>query len=292
MIKNLVKKILPPVIVDGAWHLKNKISENKNWNRIKDVVKKSEELKDIHKGKRIFIVGTGASIKNQNLLPLKDEIVIGLNEFFLHPDFDTIKPTYNIFSGYYCHTTTISETTIKKWYSNFENALKKTGTIAILPIQDFDFLKTNNLMSNGTVEKYCFNWNTSPLDIEKYEFRSLKKSYAGQSVSVTAICMAIYMGTKEIYLLGFDHDWILTYQDKIQKHFYADNKSVIYSNLAEFNTNQLVNQFKAYVQLFEEYKAINDFSKNNNINIINLTEGGLLDIFPRQNFEAFSDIKD
>jgi hypothetical protein len=154
-----------------------------------------------------------------------------------------------------------------------------------LPVDDSAFLKTNNLMADGGVKSFYFNYNTSPLEIEKYKFRSLKKGYAGQSVSVGAICMAILMGAKEICLLGLDHDWILTYQDKIQNHFYTYDKSVIYSNVKKVNISSLTDQFKSYVQLYEEYKAINSFSKNNKINIVNLTEGGLLDIFERQNLE-------
>ena len=44
------------------------------------------ELKNSEKGKRCFIIGTGSSIKEQNLTLLKDEIVIGVGGLFMHND--------------------------------------------------------------------------------------------------------------------------------------------------------------------------------------------------------------
>jgi len=290
-MKELIKKIVPPIIIDSAWQLKNKIRENKNWNNIKDVVNKSRELKNIHKGRRIFIVGTGASIKNQNLLPLKDEIVIGLNEFFLHPEINLIKPAYNIYSGYFSHKNTITEKTAKKWYANFEEIINKTGTTALLPADDFEFIKENRLMNLSNAKKFFFNFNTPPDLLHKHKFDSIKRSYNGQSVSIMGICMAMFMGASEIYLLGLDHDWILTYLEKRQNHFYEDKESETYKDqVNNFNFSFLEGYIYSYARLFEQYHFIEKFAKGKDIKIINLTEGGLLDIFERKKLSTILSI--
>ncbi|MFT6869717.1 MAG: hypothetical protein ACJAYY_000302 [Paraglaciecola sp.] len=48
-------------------------------------------------------MGTGPSIKTQNLLPLKDEIVFSLSRFYYHPIYKIIKPKYQVISGYVHH---------------------------------------------------------------------------------------------------------------------------------------------------------------------------------------------
>ena len=44
-----------------------------------------------HKNQRVFIIGSGPSIKGMDLTPLKDEITICVNESYKALDFD---PTY------------------------------------------------------------------------------------------------------------------------------------------------------------------------------------------------------
>lgn len=56
----------------------------------------NEELKNKHKGRRLFVVGNGPSINEQDLRPLKAEITFFVNRGFLHPHYETIQPTYHI----------------------------------------------------------------------------------------------------------------------------------------------------------------------------------------------------
>ena len=253
-----------------------------------NLVEKSFELKNIHSKDRIFIVGTGPSIKNQNLLYLKDEIVIGMNEFYLHPQIEQIKPKYNIYTGYSIHKETVSYETAVKSYTSFEKNLKLTGGTVLLPIWDFDFLSKNGLMKDETLSKYYFNYVLLPKDLDQFQFDSLYASYGGQNSAIFSICLAMFMGAKEIYLIGLDHDWILSYYDREQAHFYDDEKSPIYKDQkATFNRNLLKDYFYPYVKIFEQYEALEKYAKNHDIKIINLTNKGLLDVFERQEYENF-----
>ena len=60
-------------------------------------LKKNKILKDIHKEKRIFVLGNGPSLNDFDLKKLKNEIVIMVNRSFKHPDYAIIKPKYHIF---------------------------------------------------------------------------------------------------------------------------------------------------------------------------------------------------
>ena len=51
------------------------------WRR--ESIKRLAALKDIHKGKRAFIIGNGPSLKQTDLSKLKNEITFGMNRFYL-----------------------------------------------------------------------------------------------------------------------------------------------------------------------------------------------------------------
>ena len=76
-LKNSLRQLTPPIIANKTKDLINYI----NFLKYKDIVKNNAELKDKHKGRRCFLLGSGPSIKDENLKPLKNEIVFALNNF-------------------------------------------------------------------------------------------------------------------------------------------------------------------------------------------------------------------
>ncbi len=51
------------------------------WRR--ESIRRLAELKDVHKGKRAFIVGNGPSLKQTDLSKLKNEVTFAMNCFYL-----------------------------------------------------------------------------------------------------------------------------------------------------------------------------------------------------------------
>ena len=51
------------------------------WRR--ESIRRLAELKDIHKGRRAFIIGNGPSLKQTDLSKLKNEITFGMNRIYL-----------------------------------------------------------------------------------------------------------------------------------------------------------------------------------------------------------------
>ncbi len=106
-----------------------------------------------------------------------------------------------------------------------------------------------------------------------------------QSVAQLCILIAIYMGCSPIYLLGLDHDW-LSHQG-MDKHFYEgktgfENHPGAHTNLGDY---KYVEEVESVLKLFHGYETINKIALNKNIEIINATNGGFLDVFKRVNYE-------
>ncbi|WP_445721886.1 hypothetical protein [Flavobacterium sp.] len=280
---NIIKKIKEGLSIEiKALKIRRKLKSKKK----NEIVKKTEELRNIHQGKTIYILGSGPSIKEQNLIPLKDEISIALNEFYLHKDIEEIKPTYFLYTGYHIHKETVKLEVAINWYKDFEKCILKNKGKALLTIGDYDLFQDNGLFKNNSIEKYFFNYVIDPKKIGRYEFKKSYLNYYGDNAAVNAIILGIYMGAKEICLLGLDHDWILSFKDKKQNHFYEDNESHLYKDHSEnFKRNTMMDNLINYIKIFNQYESIEKYALKNKINIFNLTRGGLLDVFRTKNYE-------
>ena len=88
-LKNNIKQFTPPLFLNYVKDFRNYCDFLKHSSLIKTNI----ILKNKHKGERCFILGSSPSIKDEDLKPLKNEIVFALNNFYVHDDF------YEIMSG-------------------------------------------------------------------------------------------------------------------------------------------------------------------------------------------------
>jgi hypothetical protein len=279
------RDFVPPIFIHLFNEVKRKIIPKKhnpnlpkNWE---EILKKNSTLKNFHHGKRCYILATGSSIKNMDLKPLNNEISMGLNEFFLHDDYKEIKPEYVVFSGFGIHN--VPKEKQAAWYKSYGDTISGIST-PLINICDYNYIKKNNFLSTTDVKffKYGlkFDW------IEDYGIDATKNLYECQGVGAMALQCALYMGFKEIILVGFDHDWILRMFDTKPTHFYNHDKSIIYKGLREVDPFSAQYQFDSMSKLFLNYIAIKKHADNNGILIMNATEGGMLDVFPRVDFKS------
>jgi hypothetical protein len=101
-IRQIGRWVIPVAIWDllRAREVKVKgAQKDVNKEFVPDILSKNDILRNRHKGKRCFIIGTGPSIQGQDLSPLCSEICFVLNFFYLHPEYKKISPDYYVFSG-------------------------------------------------------------------------------------------------------------------------------------------------------------------------------------------------
>jgi len=96
------------------------------------------------------------------------------------------------------------------------------------------------------------------------------------------------MGFDKIYLLGFDLDQPCRNVDRKRGRFYGS--SPITANEAENRIEQELDRtgegwFNRWV-LWKQFRLLREEAERNGAEIINLTEGGLLDCFERQAYDS------
>ncbi|MFA5743030.1 MAG: 6-hydroxymethylpterin diphosphokinase MptE-like protein [Candidatus Paceibacterota bacterium] len=259
-----VRSYLPLSIRDRVLYIGNLFFASR-------IVKKNRELKNIHLSKRCFIIGNGPSIKNQDLTLLKNEITFVTNKFYLHKDFDKINPKYY---------TTIDPLSFEEDAGRIqllkETQEKASNCMFFFPYWTASTIQKYNLFQKQKVyylaiggemkENKCFH-----SDIDK-PIPSLI------NVVLPNLFVAHYMGFKEIYLLGCDHDWLAQPSDAYPTHFY--DKEPLYKKSFSLSYEKTI----PYVlDLFRSYRLIKE--KFSDVKIYNATAGGFLDVFPRVDYE-------
>lgn len=227
---------------------------------------KNKKYRNHHKNERCFILGTGPSLgqltENQ-INQLKEEHTFALNSLYKSKIGKTISPSYYalVDNNYW------EDDTHKKYLHEIAAQYSKKPPVFITDIRAFDvFSKIQNTK------------DVIYLLAKKYPVGSIKSielhknTYGLMNVASTCIASAIYMGFKEIYLLGCDYNAFCNFG---RGHCYDDKEEL------KDTTYNLAFYLKYYHLTTEFHYLIAKFAKQNNIRIINLTDVSLLDAYPR-----------
>ncbi|MCX6031983.1 MAG: hypothetical protein NT169_22135 [Chloroflexi bacterium] len=235
------------------------------------------ELHNRHLGERCFILATGPSIKTQDLKLLKTETCIAVSNFLVHPDYAVIRPQYYCLAPYH---PPITEDSWQAWMT--EIAGKTLNATMFFGLADRERNEINGRFAGRQVHYLKFG---GALDDLVRDGVDLSMAVPGpQSVTIMALLIAIYMGFKNIYLLGCDHDWIL--HVGTSTHFYNESQHALNrSGYSEWHKPELGSEFDSLSNLWRQYKTIRVLATGLGISISNATGGGILDVFPRVRFE-------
>lgn len=226
-------------------------------------VKKNKAFYGIHAGQRCFIAATGPSFGNLSkaqLEALQCEVVFGVNSFYKAPLAEGIVPSYYVLmdNNYWG----LSSDTYKQVFKKY---------IGDPPVFVTDY-RALRFLPEGA--------KAIPLYAKNYPVRRMRDRL-DRNASITmnvvgfAILTAIYMGFKEIYLLGSDYN--LFCQQK-GNHCYDDRDE--FSQAPKYS---LAFYLKDYHLATKFHYLLAKLAKEKNIRIVNLSEGSLLDAYPIAN---------
>lgn len=232
--------------------------------RTKKILKRNVVFKDIHKSQRCFILGCGPSLKNidpEHLSFLKNEMIIGVNDLFRTPFLRDIIPQYYFMldNAYWTDQIDTAFAAID-FYKN-----KKT--VFFTHVKAYDFL--GKKVSKSSTMYYLY----SGLYPVKRVLNSLDKN---QTISINvvtqAILSAMYMGFKEIYLLGCDYTAFAT---PLDTHCYDSSET-------PYKTQNLAFYLKYYELATNIHYMVAQKALKEHVSIFNLTDNSLLDAYPKK----------
>lgn len=221
------------------------------------------EYKNIHEGERCFITCTGPSLTMSDLDLLRNENTIGVNSIIEAYRLTSWRPSYYIMVDFFAFADYVKNNRV-------EGGMYATKA-------SFFHYRLRPLTTFGKQLFIPINYsNHFKKSVDNHRIRYSKElsvcCYDGFTVTNAAIQLAMYMGFKEIYLLGCD----CNYTTK-QIHFVEleDDQKKIQAGWLPHATDLSI----------EGYKAIKEFADKQGVKIFNATRGGCLEVFPRVNLD-------
>jgi len=223
-------------------------------------LEKLKRLKNTKLGKRCFIVGNGPSLLISDLELIKGEDTFAANLIYKIFDKTEWRPTYYFIQDRYADT------------GNSLDGLE----IPYMFIGDYYWRKRGINNKNAI----CFHTHKRNVSGQIGFSRDIECGvFDSYTITYSMIQVAAYLGYKEIYFLGMDHNYALSYDssgnvkrdESVKSHFFEDkNPDDVIANIEGMN--------KAYI-------AARGYADNYGMKIINVTRGGRLDWFPRASLE-------
>lgn len=218
--------------------------------------KKLLNFKGIHNGERCFIIATGPSLTMEDIESLKNEKTISMNSICKLYDKTDWRPTY---------------------FAVQDNLVFESLQEIIRAHKEVPVFISDNIPSKFKREK---EWIEFPTDTKYHSYDILRKKYYakfsddaydivydGYSIAYSCIELAVYMGFKEIYILGAD----CTYLG--EKEHFVD--SGVEDRSRKYATPKLI----------VGYEKVKEYADSHGIKVYNATRGGVLEVFPRVNLE-------
>lgn len=247
----------------------------------KDILACNVKFHNIHNGERLFILCNGPSMKEMDLKRLENEHTMAVSNFYLHDDYRTIKPQYYCFAQF-SYTERFTKQVALDWLMDIQR--HGGGPQYFFSTNEKGLIEKTHVMDNERVNYIYFG-----KDSLYYEDICLDKPIMPvQSVPIMCIQIALYMGFKEIYLLGTEHDIIMTSK---YRYFYDNKKSIVDRKDISIGNNGEVNMkvedlLKETKKLWEQYSVLKYIAESYGAVIFNATRGGMLDIFERVDFDT------
>jgi hypothetical protein len=232
------------------------------WRR--ESIRRLAELKDIHKGRRGFIIGNGPSLKQTDLGKLKNEITFGMNRIYV------IFPELGFHTTYYSAT---NDLVIEQFHDD----------ILALPMPKFLAWRSHRHFSSNlqpsNLPTFIYTSYTGP------RFSPDVRGRVWESATVTNVTLqlAFHMGFEQVILIGVDHNF--TSKGEVNKTVVSqgDDPNHVSPNYfgkgVRWQLPDLATSEIGYVMARDAYRKAGR-------EVLDATIGGKLTIFPKTDYNS------
>jgi hypothetical protein len=222
-------------------------------------------FKNIHRGKRCFIIGNGPSLKNTDLTLLKNEYTFGVNRIYL------MFPELGFTTSYY---VCINSLVIEQCAEDIRNLLipkflSWRSHPLIQPTDDTIFLHTTY---TGV----------------RFARDARGRLWEGATVTNVSLQLAFHMGFKKAILIGVDHNY--TTQGKPNTTVVSEGEDPNHFN-AQYFGKGFRWQLPDLDTSERGYRLARRAFEQAGRQVVDATVGGKLTIFPKEDYHALFEAK-
>jgi hypothetical protein len=246
------------------------------------LVRSNVALRGLYSGQRAFVLGNGPSVNTQNLRLLKGETVFSVSSGYHHQDYPWVAPRYHCVPSITYGAMTAEDVT--RWFREMHERLGDAELF--LSESEASLVRQHTLFPGRRVRYLAFGGEFDAGSTRIPDVAAVLPRV--QSVTVMALMLALYMGFREIYVLGVEHD-----QFRTGRYEYFYQPTVLHGKdmfvSGDGKVHSLHDEFAALHTLWSQYRRIRLVAEANGVRIFNATAGGALDEFPRVAYESLFD---
>ena len=246
-----IKNIPSQLRIEGGIRARKQGKEDPRFARLR-------QYRNCHEGQRCFIIATGPSLTIGDIELLRDEITFGMNSITRIFDQTSWRPTYYGIQDRQVYEK--MESSILEHYRDKENVFVSDELENLFSLPE-GFAR---FPYNGNYHLYAGKDYSARFSDDAYEV-----VYDGYSITYSLIQIAVYMGFKEIYLLGCDCNYPVGEKNHFVESGFVDKNAA--SNPQRMRVG---------------YRKAKEYADAHGIRIINCTRGGMLEVFPRETLET------
>lgn len=240
-----------------------------------EFTQKISRFKDIHTKERCLIIGNGPSLKLEDIEKSKKLglITMSSNMIFNCYERTSWRPNYYFFTDVMGMRSVFAE---------------REKLLMVLKNCEYAFTRTDGLLfdyrNDKDIQNLMYFDFVYSKDEENFDFSEdcSKQIYIGYTVTYAMLQMAVYMGFKEIYLTGMDHNFSV---EKATKDGNVIVDETVQDHAKILGGTKVWGVADVY-KITCAYKAAQLYAKQHNIQIYNATRGGKLEVFERINFDS------
>jgi hypothetical protein len=249
-----------------AYNLLSDVLFNLN-SDLKKIVSGNSIFENTHRGERCFILGTGPSLdrlEEAELSVVNENVVFGVNSLYKSRVGKLVAPRYytlvdNLYWGSWSGT-----------FADVSEAYKNSPPIFITDP------RARHILAATTDAQTALYVHAKKYPVACVDSDLSRNVFATMNVVSNSILAAMYLGFKEIYLLGCDYNAFCT---QGHGHCYDDSHEV---SQYEYS---LAFYLKYYHLTTEFHYLIARLALEKGVKVVNLTPGSLLDAYPRKDFK-------
>jgi hypothetical protein len=239
-----------------------------NYERIK-------KLKNTHVGERCFVIGNGPSLRTTDLEILKENGEFCFASKRINLIFNQTEWRPDIWGA--------SDLDYIEMYQDEIREIKEFPKLICA-----QSIVRNNIVIEDAIYYPFIQVERKP---QWFNEDILRGVHFYGTITCKLINFAVYMGFKEIYLLGVDNTFPIKtnedgkreYDPKAQNHFSGDYFTE--KDMVEMNKNVLdIDESVTYIT--SAYASVKWFCDQLGVKIFNATRGGALEVYPRVDFDS------
>ena len=232
------------------------------WRR--ESIRRLAALKDIHRGKRAFVIANGPSLKQTDMSKLKNEFTFGMNRIYL------MFPELGFSTTY---LTVVNDLVIEQTASDLA-ALSLPKFIAWRSRRHFP-----RQLPITQLPTFIYTSYTGP----RFSSDVRGRVWEGATVTNVILQLAFHMGFQQVILIGVDHNYTATGKPNTTVVSQGDDPN-------HFSPSYFGKGFRWQLPDLETseigYAMARDANRKAGREILDATIGGKLTIFPKVDYDS------